>query len=319
MFKYRIYGMIFETDIELNECEKADDSAPVEITVRRSDLQDMVDEIGDREKTISEQLQPDEPLPSKYTKKDKDTYSSYIVGMIYVRIIGDSVIEYRPVRDPKDIVFHQWLLCYAMTLALVRKHEIILHCAGLLIPDSDDAILVCGDSGAGKSTISNALLDKGLLFVSDDSVRVAVVNGEAKVFGSYMQRRLCEDVVDTGLYDKSELEYFEENDRRKWVVNMGSDYYGDAPHKLKSIFFLKLKQTGDPTITEVCGGEKVTQIMRCLYKTGAYKDEGLTTELFIKFASIAKDVRVFIVERPTDKMTVETITKMIIDKAQENA
>ncbi|SCX18119.1 hypothetical protein SAMN02910339_02533 [Lachnospiraceae bacterium YSD2013] len=319
MYKYRIYGMTFETDIELCECEKADDCERVDVIVRQSDLQDMVDEIGDREKAIAEQLQPDEPLPSKYTKKDKETYSSYIVGMIYVRIIGDSIIEYRAVRDTNDIVFHQWLLCYAMTLALIRRHEIILHCAGLLIPNSDDTILVCGDSGAGKSTVSNALLNKGLLFVSDDSVRVATVDGEAKVYGSCMQRRLCEDVVESGRYDKSVLEHFEENNKKKWVVNMGSEYYGGVPHTLKSIFFLSLKQTGDPAIKEVCGAQKITQIMRCLYKIGAYKDEGLTTELFMKFTAIAKDVRVFIIERPEDKMTVEAITKMIIDKAEETA
>ncbi|MCR4677924.1 MAG: hypothetical protein K5679_04125 [Lachnospiraceae bacterium] len=317
MYKYRIYGMIFETDLKLDECEPVDLNETADVTLRYAELQDMVDEVSVQEKAFSERLQPDDPSPSQYTKRDKDTYSSYVVGELYVRITGDSLVEYRPVRDTNDIVFHQWILCYAMTLALIKKHEIILHCAGLLVPGTDDVILVCGDSGAGKSTISDALLEKGLLFVSDDSVRVANVDGRATVYGSYMQRRLCEDVVVREGYDKSELGYYEENGRQKWAVNMGQDYCGGTPHRLKNIFFLTLKETGDVTFSEVQGAAKITQIMRCLYKTGAYRTEGLSTELFLKFTNIAKDVRVFIVERPLDKNTVNDITDTIIKKAHE--
>ena len=57
--------------------------------------------------------------------------------------------------------------------------------------------------------------------------------------------------------------------------------------------------------------------MRCLYKTGAYRDEGLTAELFLKFSSISKNVRVYVVERPQDKNTINDITDMIIRKAHE--
>ena len=319
MYKYKIYGLIFETDIEFSECERIETHESAVVTIKSNELSEMVRDVGLQEETFSKMLSPDDEMPSKYSKKEGDIYYSYIVGTVYLKITGDSLVEYKAVRPVDDIVFRQWMLCYAMTLALIKKHEIILHCAGLLVPETDDAILVCGDSGAGKSTISNALLDKGLLFVSDDSVRVAASNGEAKVYGSYMQRRLCEDVIERDHYDKSKLEYFEENDRHKWVVNMGADYYGGAPHKLKCLFFLKLKETGDATISEVKGAEKITQIMRCLYKTGAYKAEGLTTELFVKFATIAKDVRVFVIERPTDKMTIDTITKLIVEKAKETA
>lgn len=318
MYKYKVYGMIFESDLELPECEQVDEGVKAEVLVKYDNLQDMVDELQERRAVLSEDPTLEGELPSSYKKVEKGVYSSYIVGIVYVRIVDDKVIYYRPEKPLEDVVFHQWMLCFAMTIALIKKHEIILHCAGLLIPGTDDVALVCGDSGAGKSTISNALLDKGFLFVSDDSVRVADENGEAKVYGSYKQRRLCEDVVEKGNFDKSKLQFYREGKKNKWALNMGDAYYGNTPHRFRYLFFMTLKETGRVDFKEITGAAKISQIMRALYKTGAYKDEGLTAELFVKFASIAKDVKVFVVERPTDKQTVEEITETIIKEVTRN-
>ena len=319
MYKYKIYGLIFETDIEFSECERIETDESAVVTIRSDELSEMVRDVSLQEVAYSKKLSPDDEMPSKYSKKEGDIYYSYIVGTVYLKITGDNLVEYKAIRSVDDIVFRQWMLCYAMTLALIKKHEIILHCAGLLVPGTDEAILVCGDSGAGKSTISNALLDKGLKFISDDSVRVAAEGGVTKVFGSYMQRRLCEDVVNRGTYDKSKLEFFEEGERQKWVVNMGDQYYGNTPHTLNSIFFLSLKDSGNVEIKEVLGAEKIKSVMRALYKTGAYKAEGLTTELFVKFAEISKGLRFYIIERPSDRMTVDAITDLIIETTKQKA
>ena len=318
MYKYKIYGMIFESDIEFPECEPADAGAEVDVLVKYNDLQDMVDELKDHQIVLGEDLTFEGEMPSSYKKVENGVYSSYIVGIAYVRMVGNNVIYYRNEKPTDDIVLHQWMLCYAMTLALIKKHEIILHCAGLLVPGTDDVVLVCGDSGAGKSTISNALLEKGMLFVSDDSVRVAVDSGEAKVYGSYKQRRLCEDGVEKGSFDKSVLQFYQEGKKRKWALNVGDAYYGNTPHRFRYLFFMTLKETGEVEFKEITGAAKISQIMRALYKTGAYRDEGLTSELFLKFASIAKDVKVFVIERPSDKQTVEEITKTIIKEVTYN-
>jgi len=232
---------------------------------------------------------------------------------MYVRIVGDNVIEYRNITDTDDVVFHQWMLCYAMTLALIRMHKIIIHCAGLLIPGTDDAVLVCGESGAGKSTISDALMNRGMLFVSDDSVRISGENGVSLVYGSYRQRRLCEDVINREGYDRSKLSHYVEGDREKWAVNMEKGYYGDKPHKLKYLFFLSLKEGDEVSFNEVTGPGKITQIMRALYKAKAYRREGMPPNLLVEFAAIAKDVRVIMIERPIGKNTVDTIVERITD------
>ena len=186
MYKYRIYGLIFDTDLELPECERVEKSISADVLVRYNSLQDMIDDIGAQEEKNRKRLGPDSEMPSQYSKTDKDVYYSYIVGIVYLKITGDHLIEYRAVDSIDNILFRQWMLCYAMTLVLIKRREIILHCAGLLVPGTEDAFLVCGDSGAGKSTVSNALLDSGFQFISDDSVRVSVEEGVPEVYGSCM-------------------------------------------------------------------------------------------------------------------------------------
>lgn len=310
MYKYRAYGMTFESDMVFYECEEADASEPAVMTIRYNELSEIKDEISAQNlKRVSHR--PNGEMPSMYTKKEDGVFNVFIYDMAYIRIIGDSIIEYNTERGTDDIVFHQWMLCYAMTLLLIKKHEVLLHCAGLLVPGTDDAILVCGDSGAGKSTISNALLEKGMQFVSDDSVRVINQNGKALVYGACKQRRLCDDVVKRKGYDTSKLRCYDDGEKYKWIMNMDGCYYGDKPRNLKSIFIITLKETGDPEVTEVTGAEKINRIMRALYKGSDYKAEGFLGELFLKVTNIAKDVKVYVVERPKDKMTVDEITDKI--------
>ncbi|MBR5994197.1 MAG: hypothetical protein IK018_10360 [Lachnospiraceae bacterium] len=317
MYKYRAYGLVFESDVELDECEPIDAGVPADVTIRYSDLQDMVDELGACEGVMSKRLSPDGEAPSRFTKNVGNAFYAYLVGELYIKVSNWNLIEYKPLIDVESMDFHQWMLCYVMTIALIKKHEIIIHCAGLLVPGTDNAVLVCGDSGAGKSTISDALLDRGMLFVSDDSVRVGLENGEAKVYGSYRQRRLCEDVVERCGYDKDLLRYFEDGFKKKWALIVRDGYYGGTPHKLKYLFFLSLKEDGELEFKEVSGADKIKQIMRALYKRDVYKSEGLSTELFIKFANIAKDVKVYRIERPINGMTVDTITDTIMKLCSE--
>ena len=317
MYKYRAYGLTFDIDMELDECERIDTEEPADVVIRYNDLQDMVDEVGACKKIAAREVGPDGELPSGYRKKDGDKFYAYFVGEFYVRVTNENLVEYRPVIDPNSMEFHQWMLCYIMTLALIKKHEIIIHCAGLLVPGTDDAVLVCGDSGAGKSTISDALLAKGLQFVSDDSVRVGLLDGEAKVYGSYRQRRLCEDAVERCGYDKNQLRYYEDGLKKKWAMIVRDGYYGGTPHNLKYLFFLSLKDSGELEFKEVTGAEKIKQLMRALYRSEAYKAEGLTTEMFIKFANIAKDVKVYRIERPINGMTVDAITSKIMELCSE--
>lgn len=317
MYKYKIYGINFESDIELPECESIDDTDEAEVLIRLSDLSYILEDINHIIDSGLAKRGPNGELPTRYVKWENGILFAYVIGVGCFKVSGANMIEYHPTSPAEGALFHQWMLAFAITIILIQRYEIVLHGAGLLVPDTDNAIVVCGESGAGKSTISDALLNKGLLFVSDDSVRLSMIDGEAKVIGSYMQRRLCTDVVDKGDYDKSELSLYEGETVKKYMKIMKGQYYGDVPHKLKDIFVLYKYGGSEVKISEVTGADKVKEIMSQLYKVSVYAGLDNKTAIYMKAISIASNTRVYRVYRPNEGMTVDEITNAIYNVALE--
>lgn len=308
MYKYKIYGIIFESDIELPECEGGFDAEKPEAFIKQSDLSNLIDDVNSIINSGNAKRGPNGELPTRYVKWENGSLLACVLGIGCFRVSGAKLIEYHPISPAGEALFHQWMLAFAITVILIQRYEVVLHGAGLLVPGTDDAIVVCGESGAGKSTISDALLNKGLLFVSDDSIRLSMIDGEAKVIGSYMQRRLCTDVVDNGDYDKSELSLYSEGTVKKYMKIMEGQYYGNVPHKLKDIFVLYKYDGDEVKILEVTGADKVKEIMSQLYKVSVYAGLDNKTAIYMKAISIASKIRVYRVYRPNEGMTVDEIT-----------
>lgn len=310
MYKYNIYGYIFESDIELSECEPADANLPAEIRIVRGDFTEEMKSLEeDGKKFFLEQGREGEP--NTYQIKTENGYVKYLFNIGYFKNEGSDLILYQPKKSVYDIDFRQWLICYATVVSLIVKKEAIIHCAGLLTPDTNEGIIICGDSGAGKSTITDSLMKKGLLFISDDSVRAGIEDGKAKIYGSTLQKRLCVDVVEREDYDTNGLIRHFDGLRDKWFRDMKDEYYGGKPHDFTKMFFLTVSDGDEVEVKEVTGPEKIGRLTRAFYKADTYKAEGMSPELFSKLANIAKDIRIFIVSRPQNRMTVDEITEKI--------
>lgn len=317
MYKYNIYGVIFEFDIKMPECKEVDDDVPATYCVKGADLKELIRDIEERRISGKEMTNEKGELPSRYIKCENGTIFSYIVDVGIFKSTEAKLLEYHPVTNTDDVVFRQWLLAYGITVAQIQLHNIILHGAGLLVPGTDKGIVVCGESGAGKSTISNALLEKGLLFVADDSVRVDTDGNSSVVYGSNKQRRLCLDVAERGAYDTSSMIKYRSGMVEKWIKNMGEEYYGDVPRRLINLFVLAKKDSDRVEVEEVTGADKIKVLMSQLYKVSVYVEQGIDGLMFMKFANIAKNIRVYKVYRPEAGMTIDEITKRIYKIATE--
>lgn len=316
MFKYKIFGYIYESDMELPECEPADESLKADVRIVRRDFSREMEELEKDWDNDFPDKKPEE-RPNSFADKIGNVYIKYHFFAGYFKNSGPDLIEYHPRYSVEDVSFRQWLLCYSMTIPMIIRKEAIIHCAGLLVPGTDDAVLVCGDSGAGKSTISDALMERGLLFVSDDTVRVDMVGGTPKIFGSNLQKRLCNDVVERNGYDTTGMVRRIEGARDKWYKNMGEEYHGNVPRNFKKMFILTLSDDEEVKIREATGIEKVSRITHAFYRTDIYQAEGMSPEFFTKLANIAKNVRIYVVSRPRNKMTVDEITEKIYSMIYE--
>lgn len=93
------------------------------------------------------------------------------------RIVADLAAE----ADP--LLAAELLVANALPAALWRAGAFVLHAAGVVLPGANRAIAIAGGSGSGKSTVARFLVAAGARLVGDDSLRVDLTAGGARVSG----------------------------------------------------------------------------------------------------------------------------------------
>lgn len=85
-----------------------------------------------------------------------------------------------------------WFFLKATPFGLLvqQRGELPLHAAALVPPGGGKALLVAGDSGAGKSTTSAQLVQKGWTLLNDDISRLVFDGGRAMVWPGFQSLKL---------------------------------------------------------------------------------------------------------------------------------
>lgn len=307
MNNYIIYGIVFSSDIDLYECCRPQAGELPEITIQQAELKKDYEKIAELKAEAERNGEN-----SNYFRLCYDGRNLlYIEDMGFICVEADDRICYN-VKDTSDPVFHQWLLCWAATTIIIRKENVVLHGAGLLVPGTDDAIVLSGVSGAGKSTIANELLKAGMGFIADDSVRIAGIDGDMKVISSYKQRRLCTDVVNEDEFDMSGLTYYEEGSKIKWMMNVEEGYFGNEPHHFSKLIILERGDAEGVEITRIKGAETLQSLLSCLYKYKTYQAMGMTNRLFADALQTAAQIEIYVVRRSFEKCSAKEVADTVM-------
>ena len=183
-----------------------------------------------------------------------------------VYVEGGSRITVELSKEPRMPFVTSLLLSAGMALICLQRGEPFFHGSALDI--GGQAILLCGESGAGKSTVAMELLQRKLGFLADDTVRVHPVAGKMLAEPSYPQQKLCRDMALKCGKPLEELIYIdEERDKYAW---RRQDCYRKEAAVLGKIFRLRK----DP----VDSREEAVWIRRI---TGKEALETLSTQLYL--------------------------------------
>ena len=110
-----------------------------------------------------------------------------------VYVEGGSRITVELSEEPQLLVITSLLLSAGMALVCLQRGEPFFH--GSALYTGEQAILLCGESGAGKSTVAMELLQRKLGFLADDTVRVHPGTMGMLAEPSYPQQKLCRDMA----------------------------------------------------------------------------------------------------------------------------
>ena len=217
-------------------------------------------------------------------------------------------------RDPRMLLLTSLLLSAGMALICLQRGEIFLHGSGLRI--GEQAVLLCGESGAGKSTVAMELLRRGAGFLADDTVRVHPGDREMLAEPSYPQQKLCRDMALQCGKPLEELIYIdEERDKYAW---RRQDCYVKEPVRLGKIFLLRrARAAGEPGaevhLRKIMGKEALETLTTQLYLADTYRySTGIPYPLLKQLIRIAGQAEIYEVLRPRDGDTREEVVTKIL-------
>ncbi len=175
----------------------------------------------------------------------------------------------------------------------------------------DKAVIICGGSGAGKSTVSTALRRRGWLFMADDTVPVTGENGFMFANPAYPQQKLCLDTALEFGYDIDQLIMINE-ERQKYAVKM-EDAFCSSKKEIHAMICLELSDSEQLAIDELTGNVKLEYIIKNLYTLYDYKFMGMHPMDFKRCLELAQKIPMIRVKRPLHKKTLSEIIENIVN------
>jgi len=225
-------------------------------------------------------------------------------------ISGGNKIVIHPYDNPNEKLMISMILSAGMSLILLQRNDPVLH--GSVIEKAGYAYIICGNSGAGKSTVTMDLLeDKDVMFMADDTVRLVIENGMVFCHPTYPQQKVCRDLACRMGLDLNTMVYIDEG-RDKFALKRHDKYY-DRTAPLKAIFILnKDNETKKVNSKQIRGINYVYEVIDNLYLADNYKrDIGVPHE-FMEFINFMyKQVDIYQITRPIEGNTVREVADMI--------
>lgn len=204
-----------------------------------------------------------------------------------------------------------YIMCSCLGFIMLQRDMVAIH--GGVIEMDNNAVIFTGDRGAGKSTLTTALREKGYKFISDDVAGI-MFDKVPYVMPGFPYQKLCESAMDKFGYDKEKNTSFMSDKEVKYIVPAKEEFIYE-PRKLTTIIKLTVGDVEEVTIEELKGSEKINNIIQNIYR-GEYIKYlgGMNSKYFKKCLDIAKNINFYVVTRPKDQFTVDKQIELIEDK-----
>ena len=201
-----------------------------------------------------------------------------------------------------------YVMCSCLGFIMLQRNMVAIH--GGVIEIDNKAVIFTGDRGAGKSTLTTALREKGYKFISDDVAGIKI-DKVPYVMPGFPYQKLCESAMDKFGYDKERYTSFMSDKEVKYVVPALDEFVYEG-RELVTIVKLTVGDVEEVTIEELRGSEKLNNIIENIYRGEYIKHLGKMDPIYFKQCiDIAKNIRFFKITRPANKFTVDNQIQLI--------
>lgn len=309
-YRYRIYGLKVESELEISEAYK--ECAADRGSVAKADVQVR---LADMPQKVKQSIKIDGRTGNMLIKGEDFVFfrikdvADYLVQTSEIRVSAFCEVTLHPVRT--------FLLGTAFGIWMIMNNIVALH--GGAAGKDKEGIIITGESGAGKSTITNKLLSNGWKFVADDVCALTVSAQGVHINMAYPQQKLCRDAALNMGYRTDDLIYIDEN-RDKFAVRLKDGYLSEGA-AFSQLYEICFSDTEELRITRLDGIEKLQAVTRNIYRREATFDiwGSIPPQYFKNCLEITKNIDVYRVERPRGRDTVEDIMRFIDENTRKNS
>lgn len=288
MYFYKLYGMKIESDLNFPQLVKCEDNTACDVKISVAPL--------------SEEIQ--QKLSQKKYEFGRE-YSWLSNLTCQIQVYNGNKITYALTGGGKPSYLQTYLLGYGISMLALQRNMLPIHCS--VVADEAGAVLIAGESGAGKSTATTAFLKSGYTLMADD---MALVDGQM-VYPAFPYQKLCRDVVEREGYDFNKLIYIDE-DKDKFLAPYQGEFSLEAK-PIKGFILLYLTQEGQVTVRELSGFDRFHVYASNLFLRKLLKEQKYEPHIGQKCLEMASKVPLLCIGRPKDVDTAEEVVSKAMD------
>jgi len=213
-------------------------------------------------------------------------------------IIDGAVINIWMYPDADTELAKIFLLGSALGVIQIQRGRLPIH--GGAVCSGNEAVIITGGPGSGKSTMTSAFVRNGYKYLADDVSSVSIEGGRAYVVPAYPQRKLVRDAFKPLGYDPDE-HIIVDRERDKLAIRDSANWITE-PLVLSTIF--ELRPTGPESavsVTPVTGLDTISLVSRSLYRAWMHRSgRDIKPAVYEGMLSVAAQARIFNVGTPRD-------------------
>jgi len=230
----------------------------------------------------------------------------------YVKEGASITIELKENADFPSV--RLFLLTNAMAAVLHQRNKVALH-AGAIQTDKG-LVVICGESGAGKSTTISALQQKGYKIFVDD-VLVLEKNEEHVVgVAAYPTLKLWDDTIEKLALGVIPEEQKLRESVNKYRVSFQEDFTTRTTSLYKIFYLRKEEAKNSIEVTKKDGLEAFKILYSQLYRTSMINNTQSQVILFERLNQVINQTNLIEVTRPVDGNSIEELVQIIEKEIQ---
>jgi energy-coupling factor transporter ATP-binding protein EcfA2 len=278
---YKAFGLVIESPFELPEASRAGPGAATDITVSLG----FVD--------LSGLDVPESGWWASSPSPDRLLFRSP-AGIFEVRGGARITIDPDPGSPPEKL--RLFLMGSALGAAQVQRGRIPVHGGAVYLQGG--AVVITGRQGAGKSTMTSALVRLGLPYLSDDVCSVELAAEGPLLHPAYPQRKLERGACLTLGHDPAALPVADA-ERDKFAIRDSANWHGSPALFKMLVELVPVPEAEDPArvnlrAEEINGHARLMLLTRSLYRPHMHmKDGRIPPHEVKKLLTIAAAVRMY--------------------------